>query len=330
MDGSDTTSARQSPLVRIARPSEMPVPSALNLALLVVVTGVAIGLLWLGSRVDHWYQVLLVGIMFSYVMLTDYALLHESAHGNLHSNRIANRVMGTIAGFLFPCPYSLIRAAHQGHHLRNRTDHEMFDLYYAGESRLVRYVQWYGILCGFFWPWIPIGAVLFSLCPSMLRARIFQRARSSNYLLGDIRTAEVRSIRFETLATVAYFGLLFWVLDLRWQSTLILYACFAFNWSTRQYVGHAFSKRDVVDGAWNLQHNRVMSLLLMHSEWDLNHHRRPEVPWLYLPQLGSPADAERNYLRQYLRLWTGPRLATEPAPESLTALPLSIHAEPGE
>lgn len=310
----------------VALLSEMPIPDRLNIALLAFVVGSAIALLWLASHVEPWYGVLLVGIVFSYVMLTDYALLHESAHGNLHSSRLGNRVLGTIAGFLFPCPYSLIRAAHQGHHLRNRTDHEMFDLYYPSDSRLVRYVQWYGILCGFFWPWIPIGSIVLSLCPAMLRARIFQRARSSNYLLGDIRTAEIRSIRIETLATLAFFAFLFWVLDLRWQNTLLLYACFAFNWSTRQYVGHAFSKRDVVEGAWNLQHNRVMSLVLMHSEWDLNHHRRPEVPWLYLPRLGSTPEAERRYVRQYLRLWTGPRLATEPAPESLESLPLSIHS----
>jgi fatty acid desaturase len=311
-------------------PDDLPIPNGLNTAILIIVVAGAIALLWLGSYLDRWYEVLLVGIAFSYLMLTDYALLHESAHGNLHSNYLPNRVLGTIAGFLFPCPYSLLRASHQGHHLRNRTDYEMFDLYYDGDSRLVRYVQWYGILCGFFWPWIPLGAVLFSLCPSMLRARIFQRARSSSYLLGDIRTAEIRAIRLETLANIVLFAGLFWALNLRWQNTLVLYACFAFNWSTRQYVGHAFSKRDVVDGAWNLRHNRLMSFLLLHNEWDLNHHRRPDVPWLYLPKLGSPKAAERSYVRQYLRLWTGPRLATEPAPESLDSLPLSIHSEHAE
>ena len=31
------------------------------------------------------------------------------------------------------------------------------------------------------------------------------------------------------------------------------------------------------------------------------------------------------YVRQYLRLWLGPRPNREPAPESLTRMPLSIH-----
>jgi fatty acid desaturase len=306
-------------------PAGMPIPDKLNLFLVLFVSAIATFLLWLGSHVESWYAVLAVGVVFSYVMLTDYALLHESAHGNLSSSMLGNRVLGTLAGFFFPCPYSLIRATHQGHHLRNRTDYEMFDLYYPSDSRLVRYVQWYGILCGFFWPWIPIGAVLFAVWPGALRTKWFRQARSSNYLLGDIREAEVRSIRLEVIATVGFFALLFLLLDLRWQNTLILYACFAFNWSTRQYVGHAFTKRDVVDGAWNLRHNRLMSWLLLHSELDLSHHRRPDLPWVYLPTVPAPANAERSYFRQYFRLWTGPRLATEPAPESLQDLPLSIH-----
>ena len=307
-------------------PLNMPIPDRLNTLLVVLVTASATALLWLGSYVEAWYAVLAVGVMFSYIMLTDYALLHESAHANLHSNPFANRILGTVAGFLFPCPYSLIRAAHQGHHLRNRTDYEMFDLYYSSDRRLVRFVQWYGILCGFFWPWIPIGAVLFAVCPAALRLKWFKQARSSNYLLGDIRSAEIQSIRLEVLATVIFFAALFWLLGLHWQNTLVLYACFAFNWSTRQYVGHAFTKRDVIDGAWNLRHTQVMSWLLLHSEWDLNHHRHPEVSWIYLPRFGSPPEAERSYWRQYLRLWSGPRLATEPPPESLEELPLSIHS----
>jgi fatty acid desaturase len=186
-------------------------------------------------------------------------------------------------------------------------------------------VQWYGILCGFFWPWVPIGAVLFAICPQVLQTRIFRRARSSSYLVGDIRPEDVRAIRWEVLLNVLFFAALFWAAGLRWQATLVLYACFAFNWSTRQYIAHAFSKREVVDGAWNLQHNRLMSWLLLNGPWDLNHHRRPDVSWYYLPTLDLSGDQRRSYIRQYWRLWTGPRLNTEPAPESLVTLPLSIH-----
>ena len=114
-------------------------------------------------------------------------------------------------------------------------------------------------------------------------------------------------------------------MQLRWQSVLILYACFSVNWSTRQYVGHAFSRRDVIEGAWNLRHGRFMSWVLLHGEWDLNHHRRPESSWRDPPRL-SPAGEQRiSYIRQYWRMWLGPRPNSEPAPESTTNMPLSIH-----
>jgi fatty acid desaturase len=304
----------------------MPIPDRLNLFLVAVVFTLAIGLLWLVSRLESLWAILGVGVVFSYVLLTNYALFHEAAHVNLHSNPSVNRLLGTVTGLLFPMPYSMFRVTHQGHHLRNRTDYEMFDLYYPTDSRFVRYVQWYGILCGLFWPWVPIGAVLFAVCPGVLRTRIFRQARSSKHLLGDIRDEEARAIRVEVLLTVGFFLLLFWLLELRWQAVLILYACFSFNWSTRQYVGHAFSQRDVIDGAWNLRHNRLMSWVLLHGEWDLNHHRRPELSWYYLPQIPAPEEARRGYVGQYWQQWLGPRPNREPAPESLRQLPLSIHS----
>src|SRR5207247_504785 len=142
----------------ITRSTDMPIPNRLNVALTIVVFGSAVFFLWLGSRVQHFAAVLGVGVAFSYLLLTNYALLHEAAHENLHSSPRWNRILGTVCGLLFPCPFSLIRVTHQGHHLRNRTDYEMFDLYYPHDSRFLRFAQWYSILCGLFWPLVPLGA----------------------------------------------------------------------------------------------------------------------------------------------------------------------------
>jgi fatty acid desaturase len=307
------------------RPLDMPIPNHLNVALVGAVFTCAIALLALGSWVQEWYAAGAVAVLFSYLLLTNYALLHEATHWNLHSNRKVNYVLGVATGILFPVPFSMVNATHQGHHLRNRTDFEMFDLYYSTDNFLLKYGQWYSILCGLFWPVIPIGALLFALCPSVLRMRVFRQARSSSYLLGDIQGAEVRAIRREVLLIVAFFAALFWLLHLHWLNTLALYACFSFNWSTRQYIGHAFSRRDVIEGAWNLRHNRLMTWILLHGEWDLNHHRRPDVSWYYLSRLSQPGEPRLGYYKQYWRQWLGPRRATEPAPETLRELPLSVH-----
>jgi fatty acid desaturase len=316
--------AASHPVYRPA-PPDMPIRDGLNAVLVLGVGVTAVFLLWLGSHLEAWYAVLAVAVLFSYVGLTNYALLHEAAHGNLQSNRWRNYLGGVVAGCLFPMPLSMMRITHQGHHLRNRTDFEMFDLYYPTDSRLLKYGLWYGTLCGLFWPFVPLAALLFALCPWLFYLRLFHDYRPYRHLLGDVRKGALWKVRAELLLIAGVFAGLFWLLELRWQTVLLMYLSFGFNWSTRQYVGHAFSKRAVIDGAWNLRHNRLMSLVLLHGEYDLNHHRRPEVPWYYLPRLSAREDQRRDYLLQYWRQWLGPRPVTEPAPESLGELPLSVH-----
>jgi fatty acid desaturase len=303
----------------------MPIPDRLNVFLIVVVFGSALGLLWLGSMAAAWYWLLPLAVVFSYVLLTNYALLHEATHNNLHSDKRLNYCLGVLTGLLFPVPFSMIHTTHQGHHLRNRTDFEMFDLYYPTDNQLVKYAQWYAILCGLFWPIVPLGGALAAVWPGLLALKPFRRARSSSYLLGDVRGSNLWAIRLEMLLIVVFFAVVHWAVRVPWSSLLLFYACFAVNWSTRQYVGHAFSRRDVIEGAWNLRHNRLMTWVLLHGEWDLNHHRHPELSWYYLPRLSSPDELRPNYIGQYLRLWLGPRPNTEPAPELCQALALSVH-----
>jgi len=302
------------------------IPTWVNRFLAVVVAAAALTLLWWAARLDNLWGVLAAGILFSYVLLTNYALLHEASHDNLQADRRANYLLGLLTGALFPIPFSLMRSTHRGHHEHNRTDAEMFDLYYPHDNRLIKRLRWYGILLGGFWPLVPLGALLFGLLPAAASDALFRRFRPTGYMLNGISGSVVWLVRLELGLIIGFWWGAFWLLELRWQSTLLLYACFAFNWSTRQYVGHAFSKRDVVEGAWNLKHSRWMSWLLLHGEYDLNHHRHPEVPWLYLPELSAPGDARPSYTRQYWRQWLGPRPATEPEPKPFADDPTTTSA----
>ena len=98
---------------------------------------------------------------------------------------------------------------------------------------------------------------------------------------------------------------------------MIFYAFFAFNWSTRQYVTHAFTVRDVKNGALNLSVSRPMAWILLQGQWDLVHHQHPHVSWMYLPLLGRSSKKPVSYLKQYLKLWGGPKPCTERGPEIL-------------
>src|SRR5437762_2481548 len=79
-------------------PPDMPIPDRLNLALVVLVFAGGVGLLWLGSRAAEWYTLLPVGVAFSYLMLTNYALLHEASHGNLQTDARRNYLLGVVTG----------------------------------------------------------------------------------------------------------------------------------------------------------------------------------------------------------------------------------------
>ncbi len=304
-------------------PPGMPIPDWLNLALVILVISAGVTLLWCASHAAEWWQTGLAGVAFSYVMLTNYALLHEAAHGNLHSNPVMNYVLGVVTGIFFPAPFRLIRTTHQNHHNHNRSDFEMFDLYYPHDNRLLKYVQWYGLLMGFFWPVVPLSAVLLAIYPRFLETRFIKKlnpARGVN-IAANITSSAATMLRIEVALIVATFLLMFWLLELHPLAVVWCYACFSFNWSTRQYVGHAFSNRDIVDGAWNLRHNRLMSWMLLHGEWDLNHHRRPDVPWLYLAKVQAPEEKRIGYIRQYWRQWLGPRLCEQDAPQPKTWQP---------
>jgi fatty acid desaturase len=300
---------------RVTRRLDMPIPNRVNLALLLLVFAAASTLLWLGSRAPTWPITFAIGVAFSYVLLSNYALLHEATHLNLHDNLAANYWLGVWAGILFPVPFTLIHLTHQGHHLRNRTDAEMFDCYYATDNRLYKYWIWYGTLTGWFWPLVPMGAVLLAVLPRSLYTRLFTRPPWSNPSLESLTNDALWRIRFECLLIVTVWALLFSVLDLRWPAVLVSYACFSFNWSTRQYVSHAFTTRHVIDGALNLKHNRVMEKILLNSHWDLNHHRHPDVSWYYLPQLSSTLESRPSYRRHYWQQWLGPRMTSEPSPQ---------------
>lgn len=312
------------PLPPGRKAEEFPIPGRLNVALSALGFAGAVLLLWAGSLRPEWWWAVAWGIPFSYWMLFVYSLIHQAQHDTLHADPRLNYAWGTALSALFPAPFTMIRTTHQGHHLRNRTDDEMFDLYYPTDNRFLKVAQFYCILLGLFWPIIPIGGLLAAVCPGIFKTRLFQRGRNTRYLLGDIRPQQVGLIRLEVLLIIGLFVGLSYALPLHWLNLLLMYACFSFNWSTRQYVTHAFTHREILDGALNLKTGKLMSLLLLNGEWDLNHHRYPMIPWPYLPEVSPPGSTQHSYLLHYWRQWRGPRPCTEPPPEAEGNVQMSL------
>ena len=261
-------------------------------------------------------------ILFAFLGLTNYALIHEAAHYNLNSEPGHNRYLGSIAGWLFPVSFTFIEVAHQVHHSNNRTDGEMFDYYYPDDNLLIKYAQWYSILIGIYPPIIPLGSMLMAFASSIFQLKPWQVAKSSSIIFNpSVFTPEViRKIRQEVILGLVFWGFCWHLLDLDGTTVLVYFFAFWVNWSTRQYVSHAFSPRHVINGAWNLKVSPIMALIFLNGQWDLVHHSYPRLHWQELPEKSAVTRAPINYWKQYFKLWAGPRPNTEPAPQAMTEM----------
>lgn len=292
------------------------IPNRLNVALVVMASGSMIFLLWAAS---YWQGVwvFLIGLIFALIYQTLYALLHEATHGVLHATPYMNNILGRVCATLYPTSYTLMRHSHIVHHCCNRSDHEMFDCYYPGDKLLYKRIQWYAIVSGLYWPLIPIGGLLLLFLPSLLKNHFWQKFKSTNVAFSELTEKDLKIIRLELAGAALWFVFLFLLLDLHWKQTLILYLMGGFLWSTRQYVTHAFTKRDVVHGALNLKTSWLMDKFVLHGGWDLVHHQNPHLSWKHLPEMAEHSKPRVPFWPQYFRLWKGPVPCREAAPEVL-------------
>jgi fatty acid desaturase len=296
------------------------IPNRLNIFILFSTSAILVALMWLGSRL--WGSPgAMAGCLlaFSLDFLCFYSLLHEAAHDKLHSDPRWNYLLGAFGCMIFPMPFSMFRVTHWNHHLRNRTDTEMYDMYYPEDGSFARNLSWYSALFGA-WYWIiPPAVVLFAFGPASFKKRIARHHRK----LGDLRFEDLelmnlRRVKLETAASIAYFALLCWAFG--WRTVLLFHGVGTIWWSTTQYIEHFRTPRDVLHGAWNLRASRWYSLLNLHRELDFNHHRYTEVPWIHLPRIPAQGHVGPRYLGHWFLQWTGPLEARAPGPEAVNEI----------
>ncbi|MBM7114513.1 fatty acid desaturase family protein [Archangium primigenium] len=285
-------------------------PGTLNVCLALGIVAGGVGLQWLASRAEGTATLLGLGVAFSFLFLPLYSLLHEAEHRVFHVNPRVNEGFGLLLAAFFPGPFTFLRACHLGHHRRNRSDAEMFDLYYPSDNRTWKRVYFYFLYTGGFWLAVPLAVGSMLVWPGFLRGQVIKDP-STVAMLHGIPEGFFRRIRLECAGVVLLHAALIGGLGLSPGRYLLLYALYGVNWSAQQYITHAASPRHVLDGAHNLRAWRGYEVLLLHFNWHLAHHQHPRVPWLYLPRYDDASRTRPGYLTSFLRFWRGPRL-TEP------------------
>jgi len=287
------------------------IPGRTNLVIACVQLAVLASILWAAGQVRDWGAVLLLSVAYGVAMNSAYAMLHEAEHGLLHPNGVVNDAIGIALTLFFPAPFHLIRQGHLGHHIRNRSDDEAFDLYFEGEKPFWKFVQLYGTLTGAFWALIALANLVVVFNPSMRTPRAMHIDRTTDAFLESLNPKYQTLIRIEALAAIGLHAALiyFWQIPLlQWLAVMF---GFGFSWSALQYAHHYGTVRDVRKGAMNLKTFAPLDLILLNHNWHLNHHMHPTVPWTYLPLLSEPDERRGDMFMAVFREWRGPRFSTE-------------------
>jgi fatty acid desaturase len=288
-----------------------PIPGRMNICLAMLVVSLCALLLWASGRVQSWWGVAWLAVAYGFAMNTGYALCHEAEHEILHPNRAINDRAGTIVTLFFPASFHLRRQGHLGHHLRNRTDDEAFDLYFEGENPLWKYLQFYGILTGFFWFMIVLSNFVAAINPKWL-ARKTNLDRPTAALQETLNPKSFAWIRLEAILVFLLHGSMICFFRIPVMRYLAVLCGFGFLWSTLQYIHHYGAVRDVQKGAWNVRTWRVFNWVWLNHHWHLNHHLYPTVSWIYLPSLQAEgASSPVPFWKAYLRQWRGPHFTSE-------------------
>ena len=302
----------------------IPIPGKLNIVIATHTYAAAIALLYGATVLPEWWQTALCAIGFAFLGNTMFSLLHESVHRLFHADKKINDLFGQFSAMFFPTGFFFQRAFHLGHHRRNRTDVEMFDMYYPTDSRFLKFVQLYTVLLGFYWTAAPFGGILYLISPRILDGTLFRsqhkymKPMSMDAMLSGLENVDQARVRWELLATFLFQLALIFVLGISFKAWIICYWSFAMLWGSLQYADHAWSKRDIRNGAWNLKVNKFVQYIFLNYHHHLAHHQYPYVPWIHLHKFVDFSAERPSHFSIWLKMWLGPTLTTEASPEQLS------------
>jgi fatty acid desaturase len=311
-----------------AEPNATALPS--NLVLMAGTIGIAAGCLWTASHAASPLIVLVAAVLFGFANNTMFSLMHEAVHGMFHPNRTVNEVAGNVAAAFFPTIFVVQRLSHLTHHKNNRSDVERFDYYEPGDNHVLKVAQWYSILTGLYWLFIPVFVTVYALFGGVIPWRrivatdgVVGRQTSATAYFDSLRQIPMSNVRLGFLLTIAVQAALFWLLDLSFWRWAACYACFGLMWSSLQYADHAFSSLDRHEGAWNLKVSPFTRFAFLNYHFHLCHHRDTTVQWRGLPARVRDQDPTISFKHMLYFMWAGPRL--KPG-EALSPDKLAKHA----
>ena len=296
--------------------NDYAIPVGTNLAIIVVCSILYFVLLYAGSHAETVVGTIGYGVVFAVVLIPVYSLIHEAAHTLLHPSPRWNDWLGRWLCSLFIVSLTFFKHCHLRHHTKNRTDIEMWDLYLEHQQKWKRYGNLYLMMVGLGACALWLSVVMYALAPSLVSCGVLQRHREiAGFLEGSNQKQKIAAMRRESWLVILFQACIIGLLGLSPQAWLIMFLIHGFVWSSQNYVNHAFSPRDIINGAHNLGMPPWLKPVYLNFNLHLAHHQNPLIPWIHLPRFIASGRGRMSFFRNYVRLWKGPRLSREPNPE---------------
>lgn len=259
---------------------------------------------------------LALALLFCLMMQGVFSMMHECIHHHGHPAPGVNAALGFVTGALFGTAHTLIRVNHQGHHVRNRSRAEVAEYVYPGESALRKTLVYYFAILGGIWLGSFVAALVLPFVPYRHAVRLNRPAQSMNgYSLSfaEFSARDWRSLRLESLGGAVLWAAAFWAFAWDWRVVALLYLAFAFSWSSLQWVYHMRTPLHPIEGAYDLRAPWPVRWLFLNFNYNLTHHRHPELPWQEMHVQVDPRETQPLWYR-YLIVFKPPEpLPADPA-----------------
>ncbi len=291
-------------------------PYNLNILIAIVSMSSYVALLYGVNAINSWPIKILLAVLFAHVANTVFSLLHEAVHNGFHSNKNTNYFFGVILSAFFPTAYSFQKRCHLNHHKNNRTKLESFELYDQHDSYFLRSFSLYSVLTGFYYTFPFLGCLFLLISPSKMihsafndKVNSYKVARMGGASMlrnfENLSIKEITRMRLEVLATIIIYFSIIYFLNISLVTWLLCFGAFALMWSTLQYVDHAYSPRDIKNGAWNVSINPITRIFFLNYHYHQAHHQHPNVSWLHLSKFQDPKYDSPSFWKIYFRMWKG-------------------------
>lgn len=256
-------------------------------------------------------------VFFCLMMQGVFSFMHECFHRGANSNKTMNWFLGFWSSALFGTAYTFFERNHEGHHSRNRTRPELVDYIFPDESALKKVTLYYLAIFGGIW----IGGLLLPLLcffiPEKLKTSLAIDRENNTYseAFNQFSSRAWTLMKIETVLLIAFWFCAIYAFN--WDITIlaIMYLCFAFSWSSLQWVYHVRTPIHTIEGAYNLRTHWLIRVLFLNFNYNLSHHRNSKTPWQELYSLSNQKETQPLWHR-YIRLFRPP----QPMPKDIDAL----------